>query len=376
MMYMRTILTTSLMVMLLAGCGTTIKAEPKKPVALVPLSVQAVNLSPVATVSLERGNKQKMPSQLQLVPTDGGVLAVTPSGVLSYIVQGQLLWQKNVGEMVVGGIGYDKVSQTVIVTTRLGNVLALNGQSGELRWQNNLGATVLSPATFAGNRALLSANNGVVYGLNLQTGELVWQFASQNPATSSYGSAKALRLDGDTAVFGAADGRIYALSADTGALFWTRRVGAARLGDVDATPLVVGSRLYVTSVSGQLTGFDMATGRQLFTQNDFSTNLPVVPMADTLIGADRTGMVYGFNAMTGERLWQNNALRYRSPSAPVVVGQFVAFGDYDGVVHLFDGRGYLVARTQTKGNITSLAFKDGQLYAQNDAGQVVVWQVQ
>lgn len=370
------ILTASLAALLLAGCNTSIKAEPKKPVALVPLSVQAATLSPVATVSLERANPQKMPSQRQLALTDDGVLAVTRSGVLSAIVQGQLLWQKNLGEAVVGGVGYDPISQSAIVSTRSGTVLALDGKSGELRWRQTLGATVLSPATIAGNRALLSANNGVIYGLNLQTGELVWQFASQNPTTSSHGSAKALRLDGDTAVFGAADGRIYALSADAGTLLWTRRVGASRLGDVDATPLVVANRLYVSSVSGQLSGFDMATGQTLFSTSGFATSLPLVHLGGTLIGADRDGMVYGFDMTSGKRLWQNNALRYRTPSAPVVIGRFVAFGDYDGVVHLFDGKGDLVARTQTKGQIHSLQAKDGRLYAQTEAGQVAIWQVQ
>lgn len=194
-----------------------------------------------------------------------------------------------------------------------------------------------------------------------------------------------MRLDGNSALFATADGRIHAVASDSGTPLWTRRVGVAvggsdvgRMSDIDGTPLVVGNQLYVTSYSGNFAGFDMSTGRTLFTVRDFPTSRAVAHLNGVLVGADTGGIVQGFNAQTGERLWRNNALTHRKPSNPVAIGNFVAVGDYEGVVHLFNATGDLVGRAQSrdKGQITSLQAIGNRLYAQTATGQAMVWQVQ
>lgn len=375
-----------------AGCGKTLKPEAKKPVKLVEVTAPQATLQPIFSVAVEdsrlkRGEKLSKKDLLDLqIGTDGNTMVLaSKTGTVGGYVGNQKAWSVSVGEPIVSGVGFDGNSGTAIVSTRSGKVIALDAETGAARWTQDLKATVLTPAVIAGNRVLLSANNGILHGLNLQSGAPIWQFSTQSPNVSVRGAAKPLRLDGSTALFGTADGRIHAINSDSGSPLWTRRIGVAiggsdvgRMSDVDGTPLVVGNYLYVTSYSGSLSGFDMSTGQVLFTVRDFPSTHPVAFVGGVLMGADTDGMVYGFDPMTGERLWQNNALTHRKPSAPVTVGDYVAFGDYEGYVHLFTKDGNLVARTQAKdkGQIVSLQARQNRLYAQTTTGQAVVWQVQ
>lgn len=380
----KTALFGAIFVFLLTGCNKTIQPEPRQPVKLVNIANPQVGLQTVFTADIgsNTGLKRQLPQELQ-VAVNNNTLLVAHGTTVQAINSSGKLWSVNIGEMITSAVGFDASSQTAIIGTNQGKIIALNASTGDIRWQQTLKTTVLTPAIIAGNRVLLSANDGVLYGLNLQSGAIVWRYNTQSADISVRGTAKPLRLDANTAIFATADGRIYALIVDTGQLAWTRRVGVAvgggdaqRMSDVDGTPFVDGTRLYVTSFSGQFASFDLTTGRTLFMVRDFATTKPVVALQGTLFGVDKDGMVFGFNGQTGEKIWQNNALMHRKPSNPVVIGGFVAIGDYDGVVHLFNKKGDLVGRTTTKGQINSLYSQNNRLYAQTQNGQVLVWQLQ
>lgn len=391
------VIATMLAGLTLVGCSKSIKPENNKPVKLIEIANQQATLTPIFTTKLEHGSRFKktlkghdsvsVKDVLDLQIGLGGnmLIAASKDGIVQGFENGVNKWTVTVGEPIVSGVGFDESSNTAIVGTRGGKIIALDGDNGVMRWTQDLKATTLTPAVIAGNRVLISANNGMLYGLNLQSGTIVWQFSTTMPNVSVRGTAKPLRLDADTALFGTADGRIHALISDTGTSLWTRRVGVAiggsdvgRMSDVDGTPLVAGHYLFVTSFSGNFVGFDMSTGRTLFSQKEFATTKPVALLNQTLIGTDTNGKVYGFNPMTGETLWKSDVLANRKLSAPAVVGGFVAFGDLDGVVHLFNERGDLVGRTATKGKgqIRTLTVNGNRLYAQTTDGTIVAWQVQ
>lgn len=393
MMTKKLLLVGLVSVFMMAGCGKSTKSESTKPVKLIAIDNPMAMLAPVFATELPTASKfsrqdslhKKDTPALQVAIDDTHLIGASTSGAVVAFEMGNRTWSVNVGEPIVSGVAYDKASQLAIVGTRSGRVVALDSETGSVRWTQSLGASVLTPALIAGNRVLLSANDGIVYGLNLQNGTPIWQFSTQNPNVSVRGTAKPLRLDGNTALFGTADGRIHAIAIDQGKPLWTRRVGVAiggndvgRMSDVDGAPLVVGNRLYVTSFSGNFVGFDMSTGRQLFALRDFVSTHTLAHQNGVLIGVDSKGMLYGFDSQTGARLWENNALKYRKPTSPVAVGDFVAVGDLEGVVHLFNKEGNLVGRTAIKGKnpIISLVAYGKRLSAQTTKGEVAVWQMQ
>lgn len=358
---------------LLAGCQTNQAAKL--------IDIQTPKASFASALSLDLKDKPaKYANSLQPAIHGDWLIAANGAGWVRGYQQGRLVWSVNAYEPIASGVAFDELSQTAVVVTRLGNVVAMDAQTGDMRWQTRIPTSVQAQALIAGNRVLLSASNGKIYALHLQTGQTVWQFATQRTGVGIQGGAKPLRLDGDTAVFGAADGRIYAIGIDQGNALWSRRVGVAgttglQMSDVDGTPLVVDNTLYATSASGELAAFDLNTGQTRFVMHDFASSAPLVPFGSVLVGISDRGILTAFDGQSGKKLWQNNALTRRSPSNPVTIGQYVAVGDGEGFLHLFDQNGDLIGRTKLKGAIASLQVHDGILYTQTNEGVIVGLQV-
>lgn len=386
--FVKTALVCALSAVALVGCGKGIKAESKKPAKLIKISAPVAVLSPVFSASLDQGRSMMKGSRaskkdvvdLQVAQTGEGLIAASRGGIVALLNGKQTVWSVDLKEAITSGVASNQSGSVAIVGTRSGKVVAINAQTGAIVWEKALPTSSPTPALITNNRVLLSGNNGTLYGLDLQTGTAMWQFSTQNVDVSVRGAAKPLHLDEQTALFGTADGRIHAINPASGTPLWTRRVGMAtggsaveRMSDVDGTPLVVGRHLYVTSFSGQLAAFDMSTGRPMFVGEISSTKSPTV-LGEVLVATGVNGDVKAFNRLTGETLWLNENLKHRKLTNPVTVGNHVAVGDYDGVIHLFDVNGNIVSRAETKGQLTSLQVNGNRLYAQSASGVVSVWQ--
>ena len=373
------------------GCDRTkaLKADDRKPAKLVKIDSQVNALTSVGTLSLPQNSKlpkgskinKKDTPDLQIADLGQQIVTASRAGRVS-VYQGTVqLWSLDVQDVITSGVGADLVNNIAVVGTRSGKVVAIDLKSKSILWQKQLASSSLAPALVGDNRVMISVNDGVIYALDLQTGDPVWQFSTQTPSVSVRGAAKPLRLESDVALFGMADGRIHALSAQTGRPFWTRRIGQAvggsqvhRMSDVDGQPLIVGTHLYVASYSGQLAGFDMATGQTIFVAPLASTKT-LTALGSLVIGSSVDGDVAAFDRITGDKAWQNSDLKYRQLTNPVAVGAYVAVGDLDGVVHILDSQGKIVGRYQGKGKITSLYVSNGRLYAQTADDKIMVWQI-
>lgn len=370
------------------GCdrSSRSKTPENKPAKLVKIDNEVAVLNKVVSFSLPQAGgrfgganvNKKDVVDLQVASVGGALITASRTGVVSAFTDNVQTWSVNVGDVISSGVATD--GRLAVVGTRSGKVVALDGATGNVVWERSLPSSLLAPALIGSGRVMVSANDGVIYALNASDGSQVWQFSTQNPAVSVRGAATPISLDANTALFGTADGRIHAINPQVGTPLWTRRVGRAvggsqvhRMSDVDGTPLVAGQYLYVPSYSGQLAGFNMSTGRTLFVSEFASTKSPVL-LDNQLIGTSIHGDVVAFNAMTGDILWENNELRYRRLTNPVVIGSHVAVGDLDGVVHVLDNTGKIISRTNIKGQLTSLQVIKNRLYAQSSEDVVVVWQ--
>ncbi|MEJ6070075.1 PQQ-binding-like beta-propeller repeat protein, partial [Psychrobacter sp. 16-Bac2893] len=216
-------------------------------------------LQPVFSTDL--GNKnvsKKDPLTLQVGYANSQIVTASRGGdLVGFDKAGQRLWSVNVGDQITGGVAIDELSQTAIISTRGGLVMAFDSVTGAKRWQQQLTGSVLTPALISNNRVILSANDGFLHGLSLQTGQSVWQFATQVPAISVRGSAAPTLLDAKTALLATADGRLHAVTVDNGLPLWSRRVGVGtgsseveRMSDVDGMPIVDNNQLFAISYSG------------------------------------------------------------------------------------------------------------------------------
>lgn len=391
MLKAKTIKTTVMHVAVLAvmstaviGCNRGIKPVVNDPVKLVQIAQPISVLQPV--FSTDVGNKKaskKDPLDLQVGYLNGQIVTASRGGDLTgFNSTGERAWSIKVGDQITGGVALDALSQTAIISTRNGKVMAFDSATGAKRWEQQLSGTVLTPALITNNRVILSANDGFLHGLSLQTGQSVWQFATQVPAISVRGSAAPTLLDSKTALLATADGRLHAVTTDSGLPQWSRRVGVGtgsseveRMSDVDGTPIVDKNQLFAVSYSGQLLGIDLAT-RQVMFVNEFASLKSLAVNNQQVIATGLDGKVAAYNRNTGEMLWESEELAYRNLTNPVMIGNYIAVGDLDGVVHLFDpASGKIVSRVQTKGALSSLQVQGTRLMTQSTSGQVAIWQL-
>ena len=366
------------------GCNRGIKPVVNDPVKLVQIAEPISVLQPVFSTDI--GNKKaskKDPLDLQVGYVNGQIVTASRGGDLTgFNSAGERLWSINVGDQITGGVALDALSQTAIISTRGGQVMAFDSVTGAKRWQKQLSGSVLTPALITNNRVILSANDGFLHGLSLQTGQSVWQFATQVPAISVRGSAAPTLLDSKTALLATADGRLHAVTTDSGLPQWSRRVGVGtgsseveRMSDVDGTPIVDNNQLFAISYSGQLLGIDLAS-RQVMFVNELASLKSLAVTNQQVIGTSLEGKVVAYNRSNGEVLWESEELAYRHLTNPVMIGNYIAVGDFDGVVHLFDpASGKIVSRVQTKGALSSLQVQGSRLMTQSTSGQVAIWQL-
>ncbi|SJN33362.1 MULTISPECIES: outer membrane protein assembly factor BamB [Psychrobacter] len=387
----KTLKTTAMHVAVLAvmstaviGCNRGIKPVVNEPVKLVQIAQPISVLQPV--FSTDVGNKKaskKDPLDLQVGYANGQIVTASRGGDLTgFNSTGERVWSVQVGDQITGGVALDALSQTAIVSTRNGQIMAFDSTTGAKRWQQQLSGTVLTPALITNNRVILSANDGFLHGLSLQTGQPVWQFATQVPAISVRGSAAPTLLDNKTALLATADGRLHAVTTDSGLPQWSRRVGVGsgsseveRMSDVDGKPIVDKNQLFAVSYSGQLLGIDLAS-RQVMFVKDMASLKSLAVNNQQVIATSLDGKVAAYDRNTGEMLWESEELAYRDLTNPVMIGNYIAVGDLDGVVHLFDpASGKIVSRVQTKGALSSLQVQGSRLMTQSTSGQVAIWQL-
>ncbi|MBF0658261.1 outer membrane protein assembly factor BamB [Psychrobacter sp. NG25] len=387
----KTIKTTVMHVAVLAvmstaviGCNRGIKPVVNDPVKLVQIAQPISVLQSV--FSTDVGNKKaskKDPLDLQVGYTNEQIVTASRGGELTgFNNTGERLWSVNVDEQITGGVALDALSQTAIISTRSGKIMAFDSATGEKRWQQQLSGSVLTPALITNNRVVLSANNGFLHGLSLQTGQSVWQFATQVPAISVRGSAAPTLLDSKTALLATADGRLHAVTADNGLPQWSRRVGVGagsseveRMSDVDGAPIVDKNQMFAISYSGQLLGIDLASRQVMFVNEQASLEALAVN-TQQVIATGLDGKVVAYDRNTGAVLWESEELAYRHLTNPVMIGNYIAVGDLDGVVHLFDpASGKIVSRVETKGALSSLQVQGSRLMTQSTSGQVAIWQL-
>ncbi|WP_201598681.1 outer membrane protein assembly factor BamB [Psychrobacter vallis] len=366
------------------GCNRGIKPVVNEPVKLVQIAEPISVLQPV--FSTDVGNKKaskKDPLDLQVGYANGQIVTASRGGdLIGFNSAGERLWSINVDDQITGGVALDALSQTAIVSTRSGQIMAFDSATGAKRWQKQLSGSVLTPALITNNRVILSANDGFLHGLSLQTGQSVWQFATQVPAISVRGSAAPTLLDSKTALLATADGRLHAVTTDSGLPQWSRRVGVGsgsseveRMSDVDGTPIVDKNQLFAISYSGQLLGIDLAS-RQVMFVKELASLKALAVNNQQVIATSLDGKVVAYNRTSGEMLWENEALAYRHLTNPVMIGNYIAIGDLEGVVHLFDpASGKIVSRVQTKGALSSLQVQGSRLMTQSTSGQVAIWQL-
>ncbi len=260
----------------------------------------------------------------------------------------------------------------------VGGISALNRMSGEALWElrfdpdRNERWTLAAPAVGA-DGTVYFGGQGRPYALDGATGETRWEFRAGAKAASAPAigtSSPAIGLDG-TVYVGCWDAKVYALNGATGQKRWEYLTG----GCVQSSPAIgADGTVYVGSNDDKVYAFDGATGQKRW---EFLTGSPVY--SSPAIGADGTvyvgsddHKVYALEGATGQKLWEFQTAAETRSSPAIGADGTVYVGSNDGKVYALNGAtGQKLWEFQTGGAVQSspAIAADGIVYIGSDDGK-------
>lgn len=381
----RLIATTALAIALLSGCSTVKnlldgrgKDRSKEPTPLVQIS-PSVNVDKLWGASIGKGEESLGVAQRPAI-ADGRVYAAAVEGGVSAfdLRSGQSVWRYASELPLTGGPGAG--DGLVVVGSLEGDVIALDAATGAEKWKSKVANEVLVAPAVGGGMVFVHSNDGRVTALDAGTGERRWFYSADVPALTVRGNG-AMTVGPGILFVGNDNGTLTALSMTDGGVVWTTPVAQPegrseleRMADVDGPAVLDNTTLYATSYKNHTVAIDGPSGQLMWDrENGGPRGLGLSNSA--VVVTDPAGKVWGLDKNTGSSLWQQDALAYRSTSAPAVQGDYAVVGDLEGVLHwlrLSDGA--FAARSSAGGAITGQpAVADGILVVQTTEGQLAAF---
>ncbi len=345
---MRVLLPLAIGLIVLTGCSSS-PVLIDQPAALTPFTPE-LTVKPQWEIRLDKGSDRyfvKLPPLLDA----GRVYGVSVEGdVASFDAStGTRLWRTALDTPIYAG---PSDGGDVVLLGGDEEVIALNKRDGKVAWRVSVGNEVLAAPVRAGDTVIARTVDGRIHAIDVPTGNIRWRFSQEVPALSLRGISTPL-ITGDLVVSGFANGKVIAVSLADGSQRWEAitaiphgRNELERMVDVDAQMVMRGDQVFAVSYHGHLVALSLADGQMLWSR-DISSWSGCVTADDAIYLSDDKGDLWAISASNGATLWKQTALHARRLSPPVVQGDYLVIGDYDGYLHwIARDDGHIAARVR------------------------------
>ncbi|MEI6894999.1 MAG: outer membrane protein assembly factor BamB [Colwellia sp.] len=297
---------------------------------------------------------------------------------LSDINNERSFWESRTSALVAGGptAGLNKI----FLGTENGEVFALDAETGELIWQAKIkGEVITAPAIDSGILVVNSAS-GILKAFDANTGDELWQVENDVPALTLRGISRPVIASGGVLI-GSDKGELKVFILEKGQAGWVTEIGEAtgstelqRVIDVDSAPVVFGDKVYAISARGNLVAIELNSGRILW-KRQYSSYRPIAVYRNDIFITTTRGHIYALNRLNGIERWNNQQLKNRGVTGPVVVGRYIVVGDFEGYLHWIDqDTGEIVSRhnVDSSGIHSTPTVVDDIIYSQSRDGDLEV----
>ncbi|SDU20410.1 Beta-barrel assembly machine subunit BamB [Pseudomonas pohangensis] len=294
---------------------------------------------------------------------------------------GDKIWEKDLHHQVTGAISVN--GNLLFVGTLKGKVVALDANTGELVWSAKVPSEVLAPPVSNGNVVVVQTQDDRVIGLDADTGKRLW-ISDNTPAVLTLRGTSAPLVTGTLAIAALSTGKVIALDVQNGSPVWQQKVTVPkgrseleRIVDIDGGLLLDGGILYVVTYQGRMAGLDVDSG-QLVWERDSSSYVGLGEDFSNLYVSLASGVVEGIDKNSSSALWSNDQLLRRQLTAPAVISNYVAVGDFEGYVHLLsqaDGQYVGREKVDSDGLRVRPLVVDNWIYVFANGGDLVAYTI-
>jgi outer membrane protein assembly factor BamB len=337
----------ALLAVLMAGCAA--KGPQPEPLTAFEPTVNA-RVAWKASVGISRG--------YMFSPVAFGemVCAASGKGRLSCYdgARGGRLWSARADVAASGGVGTGE--NMLLIGTNQGEVLAYEA-SGNLLWRSRVSSEVLSAPTATAAQVVVRSGDSRVFGLDARDGRQLWEYQSPPQSLILRATPGLVVVDEAAMISGFPGGRLTKLDLRDGSLLWDIAVATPRgnnelerMTDIAGTPLLDGPNVCAVAFQGRIGCYDTEKGSQVWARSASSAG-SIVADAQNVYYTEADGTVVAYDKGSGASVWRQEKLLLRSVSSPVLAGDWLMVGDYQGYVHVLSrSDGGFVGRVATDGS--------------------------
>ena len=291
-----------------------------------------------------------------LIVSSEFVIAATSDGNIQkmQIETGLTVWEKEISEQISIGIGGNL--DNILFVSEKGYLWCLD-TDGQTIWKIFLNGEVFTTPVINNKKAYVRLANYEILQIDLKQGDIDWRYNHSAPSLAFNGTSSLTFSDGIIyGGFGA--GKVVAIHQKSGAFIWEASISQIkgvtdidRLNDVLSQPVINNFEAYAVSTSGDLTSIDRRNASIGWTRKISSFNNLAFDGFDIFL-THKSDSVYSLDSKNGKTNWRNADLQYRRITNPIIIGDYIAVGDFDGYIHLLNiETGEVFGRAQVSSNV-------------------------
>lgn len=343
-------------------------------------------LERVWRADIGRGGSSEIPLLSQPILVDGLIYTLDARANLSAfdIEDGDRLWRVDVSDeeegdtVIAGGIAFSK--NTLFVTNGYSQLVAVDPQSGEIKWRAKLPAPSKAAPSVMGGRIYVTTLDSRVLALDIDNGEVLWAYEGNAEDTGLVGTASPA-VNNDIVVPVFSSGEIIALRVENGSVAWGDNLAAVRgfgglsaIADIRAMPVLDKGLVFAVSFSGRMVAIDERTGQRVWQREISATQTPWVAGNHVFVLSAENQLI-SLGRDTGAVRWVTELPRYEDDEPVVLTGPVLAGGRLivvgsEGRVFEIEPEGGEIIREWDAGNTISISpiVAGGTLYLLENNG--------
>ena len=286
-----------------------------------------------------------------------------------------------------GGVSYE--AGKLYATNGVGEVKAMNAETGELLWKVKPSGPLRGSPTIAFDQLFVMTQDNQLIALNTGDGSLVWDESGSNTQSGVFGVAAPAAGQG-TIVAGYSSGELSAYRYENGRVLWSDALARTNISttvgtitDIDADPIIDSGRVYALGQGGRMAAYELVTGQRIWELNLAGISTPVVA-GEWIFTLTDDARLLAIARSSGRVRWITQLERYKDEedrkgpvfwTGPVLAGGQLWVASSRGEVwrvSVGEGSASLFAEL---GQPVSLApvVADGMLYVLDDGGTITAW---